>query len=302
MRHLGVVFVLAASAALGFASTARAATITSASGPIHVNGAEVRIDPAQPLKLQPNDKVDALQATVTIRSEAGDELSLEPGSGLTFQGVDNDIELLFLRWGAATGFVSPRTSLGVAAAWVEVPEGGAKTRVFVEAPRSAAATQGHFRAVDGDVWLRYRSYSAFLPRAHSVTLDVDPSRPGSLCFVTSQQNQGEVRVQRRVQGGDIIVSVPRASQGCFEDAEGNKTRICNDIRSLKTAKMAIATVFAGRPPYDATIGPGTCALVDNATGAIQVVFAAVEFEILERAISLTTEFSTLAQSNFSDVK
>jgi hypothetical protein len=43
-------------------------------------------------------------------------------------------------------------------------------------------------------------------------------------------------------------------------------------------------------------------LIDNATGAIEVLFTAVKFEILERAINLTTEFSTLAQSNFSDVK
>ena len=43
-------------------------------------------------------------------------------------------------------------------------------------------------------------------------------------------------------------------------------------------------------------------MIDNATGAIELAFSAVKFEILERAITLTSEFSTLAQSNFSDVK
>jgi len=89
--------------------------------------------------------------------------------------------------------------------------------------------------------------------------------------------------------------------GCFTDEPDNKTKICDDINSLKTAKIKLESKFA-KATNTASIGPGTCALVDNTTGAIQVLFTAVKFEILERAISLTTEFSTLAQSNFSDVK
>jgi len=101
--------------------------------------------------------------------------------------------------------------------------------------------------------------------------------------------------------GLIVAYVPKASLGCVTDEPGNKTRLCNDINSLKTAKIRLETKF-GSTTNTAAIGPGTCAVIDNATGAIELAFSAVKFEILERAITLTSEFSTLAQSNFSDVK
>jgi hypothetical protein len=140
----------------------------------------------------------------------------------------------------------------------------------------------------------------YLMPAHSVTLDVDPEKGGTLCFRTGQQNAGDVEIHKSTPGGDIIASVPKATLGCFTDEPDNKTKICDQIDSLKTAKIQIETRFA-KGVNKAAIGPGTCALIDNATGAIQVLFTAVKFEILERAISLTSEFATLAQSNFSDV-
>ena len=83
----------------------------------------------------------------------------------------------------------------------------------------------------------------------------------------------------------LLVTSLAACGGQEQTRTGNSITVIPRTEVLKT----IAIV----PPGDIVI--------DNATGDIQVSFTAVEFVILERAISLTQEFSTLSQSNFSDV-
>ena len=170
-------------------------------------------------------------------------------------------------------------------------------------PRDRAAEEALFRANKGDAWVTYHAFRAWTPERHAVTLTVDNKRTGVVCYRTHQQNRGNVRVHKRVQGGTIITQVPRATSGCSEPQDGNqKTKINNDITSFKTGKILVETDFGDNAGEQAELGPGTYAVVDNTTGAITVVFTAVEFEILDQAVSLTSEFSTLTQSNFSDVK
>jgi len=288
-------------AVLAVAAVAEAGSITSATGPFQVNGKDVTLAPGKPLALKAGDVLSTGKSQVTYRSETGDDVVFDAGSSAREEEVNTEGAAVFMLTGSATGVLSDRTLLGVAAGWVNAPA-KSKTRVTVDATPGREAMGASFRAVEGAATIRYRSFKMYLMPAHSVTLDVDPDKPGNLCFRTGQANAGDVEIHKSAAaGGDIVASVPKASLGCFTDEADNKTKICDDINSLKTAKIRLETRFA-KGTNAASIGPGTCALIDNATGAIQVLFTAVKFEILERAISLTSEFATLAQSNFSDVK
>ena len=290
-------FVLAAAGA----ASAEAGTVTSSSGPFRVNGTEVTLEAGKTIALKKGDVLDTGNSTVKYKSDTGDEVQFDAQSVVREEETTDYAAGAFILKGSATGVLSEKTQLGVAAGWVNAPKGG-RAKVLVEAARGRENSEALFRAIEGNAWIRYRAFSVSLLPAHSVTLDIDPAAAGTLCFRTGQQNAGEIEIQKTVAAGEISIWIPKATIGCVNDEASNKTKICDDINSLKTAKIRIHTKFVGKPDGDASIGPGTCALIDNATGAIEVLFSAVKFEILERAISLTSEFSTLAQSNFSDVK
>lgn len=292
---------LALAALTAFAAAAEAGTITGASGPFTVNGSNVTLESGKTVTLKVSDKFDTGKSTVTYRSDTGDVVTFEPDSIGREEPTTEASAAVFLMKGSASGSLSGKTQVGCAAGWITAKT-AARTKVYVDAISGRENSEAQFRAVDGSAWVNYRAFNVTLLPAHSVTLNIDPAAFGTFCFRTGQQNAGEVEVRKSTAAGEIVASVPKATLGCFTDEADNKTRICNDINSLKTAKIRLQTLFAGKGENTAAIGPGTCALIDNATGAIQVLFAAVKFEILERAIGLTSEFSTLAQSNFSDVK
>lgn len=294
--------VLAATLALAVCVPfALAAVVTGATGPIKINGKVVQVEPGTPIQLNKGDVVDAGSSSVTITTEAGDEIRLDPGSVAESYGVEDGIDGVFLKSGSATASLSQKSTVGVGAGWVQ-PDASqtGKIQVFLEAPAEQGGREGFFRAISGDALIRYRAYSVFLPERHSVSLTVDPDRPNDLGFRTAQQNSGDILILKQAGGGTIETQIPKATSGLFELVDGTRTRIANDVTSLKSGRIVVTTRYGGNE-QQAFLGPGTYALVDNATGAIQVVFTAVEFEILERAITLTSEFSTLAQSNFSDV-
>jgi len=294
-------FASSACALVALATAAQAGSIMSATGPIQINGKDVTVAPGKPVVLKTGDTFSTLAAKVVYRSETGDDVTFDAGSSAREEEVNADGAAVFMLKGSATGTLSDRTLVGVAAGWVNAPQ-KSKTKVTVDATPGRENTGASFRAVEGAATIRYRSYRMYLMPAHSVTLDIDPAAPGNLAFRTGQQNAGDVEIHRTVAAGsDIVASVPKASLGAFTDEPGNKTKVYDDINSLKTAKIKLESRFA-KGTNSASIGPGTSALIDNATGAIEVLFTAVKFEILERAISLTTEFATLAQSNFSDVR
>jgi len=271
-----------------FSVAADAGVISSATGPIQVNGKQVVIKDGQPLTLEAGDVIETLDAE---------------------DGVEDGIDYLFVKSGTVYGTVSGKTSFGGTAGWASAPgqdeadEGAAAplSKIFLEVPVNRPGSEATFRSIDGGTWIRYHDYRVWVPAQHSVTLAVDPARPARMAFRTSQQNAGDVRVIKFVGGGDIHANVPKATVGRIAPEGRTKTRIDNDIASLKTGAIRLKTKYPGRDDQTAAIGPGTFAIIDNATGDIAVSFSAVEFVILERAIGLTQEFSTLAQSNFSDV-
>ena len=300
-------FALTTATLLAFgmvAVTAQAATIKSASGPILVNGKQVTIDPSKPYEIPKGATVESGTATVVVVSKSGDEIALERDSILRNDGEESGVEGLFLMQGTAVAELGPNTTVGSWSSWVQVPAGQTtKSKVFIEELPSAdkLTHEGTVRAISGDAWLWLYAYRIGLPVGHTISLSVDTRTRENVCFRTGQRNPGDVELQKKVTGGDIVALIPKATAGCVELVEdGKKTKISNDIASLKSGKIRLETRFGGESDQ-AALGPGTHALIDNLTGVIQVAFAAVQYEILERAIDLTTEFSTLAQSNFSDV-
>ncbi len=292
--------VLPALIVLSLAALAEAGVISSATGPIRVNGQEVVLQPGQTLELKAGDRVDTGASVAVFQSASGDRVTLEKGTKARADGLTDGVDYLFVESGSAYGTIGDKTSFGGTAGWATAPE-GQTAKAFLDVPRDRPGSEGSFRAVEGGVWVRYNSYRVWLPQRNSITLAVDPARPDVFAFRTSQQNDADVDVVRTVAGGDIFAHVPKATVGRMMSAEPNKTRIENDITSLKTGKIRLETRYPGRPEQNAALGPGTYALIDNATGAIEVSFTPVEFVILERAISLTNEFATLSQSNFSDL-
>jgi hypothetical protein len=293
---LGVVGVLA------LATAAEAATITNATGPVKLNGKVVTIDPAKPLAFNKGDVLETQGANVTVTSVAGDTVGLEPNARMRNDGDREGIEGLFIQSGAGTALLSPKTTVGVQASWVVVPANQkSKSRVFIEAPADQPYAEGNFRAISGDAQLWYGMYRTDLPVRHSVSLQVDAENTSAICARTAQQNSSNVTVTAAVAGGDIKVTVPKATTVCLEPEGASSTKITNDITSLKAGKVGIETDFVGKQSQNAALGPGTYALIDNSSGAITVVFTKVEFQILKQAIGLTSEFQTLVNSNFSDV-
>lgn len=296
-------FALAAIAVLGVAASAvQAGEITSATGQISVNGQSRTVD--KPFVLEPGAVVDTLGSTVKFTSAGGDVVTLLPGTSARSEG-SNGMDYLFVRFGTAVAELSNKTAVGVNAGWITVPEGSTtKSEVFVEAPEDRKTSESQFRTNKGSAWITYGaghgSFRVWLPERHSVTLRIDASQPEFLEFSTDQQNRQDIEIHKTLSGGSIVCFVPRATSGRIEPVTSTQTKISNDLTSFKDGKVRIETRF--RDNNQADLGPGTHAIIDNATGAITVVFSAVEFDILERAISLTSEFATLAQSNFSDVQ
>lgn len=284
------------------AAVAQAGTITGATGPIRVDDKPVTVSAGTTVSLKKGQKVETLGATVTYRSDTGDLITLNSGSVAIEQETFDTGAAIFLSKGSASGTLTEKTRIGASAGWIGAPKGGS-AKVQIEPAGGLENSEALFRTTDGEAWVQYFDFAVLLRKSQSVILDIDPAAHGTLCFRTGQQNPGDVEIRKATAAGVIYSYVPKATIGCISDVENeNKTKICNDINSLKTAKIHIKTQFGTKAPNEADIGPGTCAQIDNATGAIEVLFTSVKFEILERAISLTTEFATLAQSNFSDVK
>ena len=302
MQHVKVVAAVVALAAS--AAAAQAGTITAASGPFKVNDKDVTLTGGETLAVKAGDEISTGKSSVVWKSDTGDNVNLDVGTVAREEATTPDSAAIFVSQGSATGMLSDKTLIGASAGWAGAPA-GEKSKILVEAAPGREAGEALFRAVEGTGSVTYRQYRVVLPAQHSVTLDVDPSAPGSLWFRTGQQNAGDVEVYKTVREGEtdeIVLWVPKATSGAFTDEPNDKTKIANDPNSLKTAKIRIQTRYQAKGENNAAIGPSTSAVVDNATGTIQLSFTPVRFEILERAINLTTEFSTLAQSNFSDVK
>ncbi len=264
--------LLAAGVAVLSPSSAFAGTAEGAG--LLVNGKAVAA--GKPVTLTANDTLTAGEKGAVVKTAAGDEIRLEKGAVVRFDGAQDGTEFYVVESGAAVGSISTKSTLGTSAAWATAPE-GMRTEVRVE----AAGGEGRFRTITGGTWLRSGSekeYSIWLAERTAATLWRD-AKTSALCFRTSQQNNTPVEMRRQVSGGIITVNIPRAVTGCVTPLPGNKTKISNDVNSNKQEKLGISTAFGSAASVQ--VAPGGFAIVDNQTGKIEVTEEVIDDKIGE---------------------
>jgi hypothetical protein len=271
------------------ATSAAAAELTSVGEGGLLNGAATDQVPAA---LSAGDRV---QGPATVTAAAGDTFKLAKNSVLEIKEPDGETELFFLLKGFARGEIGSKSSIALPAGWLTGPADG-KAKFYVE---TIDPTRGFYKINEGKGLVSYGIYHVLLGERQAVELGKLPEG-GSLLFHTHQTNTGNVQIIADTAGKlELTLSVPKATMGRLEQVEaGAWTNVGSDASSWQGGKIGIATVVDDRPGQTGSLGPGTFARINNSTGEIEFGFVEIDFEIVDRAISLTSEFALLAVSNF----
>ena len=242
---------------------------------------------------------DRVQGPATVTTAAGDSIKVAKDSVLEVKPLDGETELFFLLKGFARGEIGNKASIALPAGWLTGPAEG-KARFYVE---TIDPNRGFYQINEGQGLVSYGIYHVVLGARQAVELG---KRKNSdvLEFHTHQSNPGTVKIIANTRGAlELTLSVPKSTTGTLEQVEaGEWTRVSADASSWQGGKIGIATMVDGRPGQAGSLGPGTFARINNATGEIEFGFVEIDFAIVERAISLTTEFAQLAVSNFFGLK
>jgi hypothetical protein len=280
---------------LGAACLASAATVTYPDG--------------KSVKLSGGNEVTG---PCTVVSENGkDRIDLRKGAVLRYIGTETDAkgnvaEMLFLKSGAADVDTSFFTRVATSAFWAFPEKAGSRAKFYTEAFDAKTA---YARTAPGSSLVRLVAGSvdnmpmeAQLSAEQGVTLQ----RSGeSLRFTTDPHNawsdaaSGGVRVLYPLSTGLLVdLYVPKATSGSVGPKAGasGKTDVANLVTSWKSGKIHIQTSLGGSMTGEGDIGPGVTAAVDNQSGRIEIGFVKVEFATLKAAVSLTSEFASLATS------
>lgn len=275
---------------------AGAAELTEAPGGM-LNGAEPG---SLPTTL---DAGDVVTGPATIRTAAGETLLLGEGGVLEVQeSMEEGRELFFVKSGSLRGEIGSSTSVAIPTGWLDAPSGQTvefyvrtldAARGYVEVRRGTGVV--HFEAsgeADG-----FPKYTFLLTDGQGIEI-WSPSR-GDVGFMTAQDNEGDVAISAQVTSAtEIQLRVPKATAGeLVQEEEGRKTVVRSEAGSWKGGEIRGEIFLNGEKTDVAVLGPGTFVRIDNITGKV-LSFAEVGFEIIERAISLTSEFTAVAASNF----
>jgi hypothetical protein len=277
------------------ACVASAAELTMSGEGALLNGAAVS---ETPVVLAPGDRV---QGPATVTTAAGDSISPARNSVLEVKEPEGETELFFLIQGSARGELGNKASVALPAGWLTGPAEG-KAKFYVE---TIDPSRGFYQINEGKGLVSYGIYHVFLGTRQAVEL-AKKERPTTLEYYTHQSNPGTVQIiaNTRAMAGkpgalELTLSVPKSTRGVLEQVDGGEwTRVASDASSLQGAKIKITTLVDGSLGQSGSLGPGTFAKINNATGEIEFGFVEIDFAILDRAISLTSEFTTLAVSNF----
>lgn len=264
----------------------------------------------------PDGKVAALKSLeevtgpATIMSESGkDTIEVRKGAVVRFLSSDTDAkgnksESFFLKSGACDASLGFFTRLATPAFWAFPEKAGTRALFYAETFNTSTA---YARSAKGSSILRllvspaaHGNLEVQLKESQGVTLqrkaEID------LRFTTDPHNEwrdGSVRVLYPLPSGLVIdLYVPKATAGFVQPKEGvaGKTDVKNQVTSWKSGKIKIVTAMGGKPTGEGDIGPGVMATIDNASGRIEIGFVKVEFATLKAALSLTSEFASLATS------
>jgi len=249
---------------------------------------------------------DRITGPATITPASGGSIILAPGAILRVEAIPEDgSEPFSLLAGAARGVLVGDAELGASTGWLGAV-GESECQFFVERVSNERA---FFQAYKGEAVLSYqlsasRHYTVDLRDGNGIefSIPIVDGKPvmGDLCFATNQDNPTPVVLNAQITSELLVtMTIPQATSGCLVQEDGGTvTRINNDLESLKTGVIQIQTELTGEVAKKGSITAGAYVLVINATGDIEPGLVEIDFEIIERAISLTSEFSTLAVSNF----
>lgn len=292
-------FLGAPVALLLAASTSAAATVTIGGG--------------KPERLAVNQEVTG---PAVINSENGkDTITLRKDAVVRFLGTDTDekgnkAEEFYLKSGACDADLGFFARLATPAFWVFPEKSGARAVFYAEA---FPGGMGYARAARGSGLVRLQlnqgtngSLEVNLNENQGLTLQRTGER--DLRFSTDPHNEwtkGAVRlIYPLATGLTIDLYIPKATSGSIAPQAGTsgKTEVKNMVTSWKSGRIWIATAKGGAQINADGIGPGVTATIDEASGSIETGFVKVEFASLKAAISLTSEFASLAMSPLSKVK
>ena len=287
-RTLG--WIVAPMALLGIAGSAAAGTIQFADGKTErlVPGKEYS-GPGKVLGVVDTDVIE-LKAKATIRF-----------LGTTTDEKGHKAESYFLKNGACTANLGFFTRIATPAFWAFPEKQDAKSMLYVEtfdvntAYARTAAGSGMVRLVtSSDPW---GIQEVQLGEKQGVTI-----QRGSIKFTTDSHNdwaKGAVRVLYPLSTGLLIdLYVPKATAGYVMSDPKNpgKTLVKNDTTSWKSGAVRIVTSLGNTEVSADDLKPGVEATIDNQSGTIEIGAVRVEFATLKAAVSLTSEFASLATS------
>jgi hypothetical protein len=117
-------------------------------------------------------------------------------------------------------------------------------------------------------------------------------------FLTDQDNPGTVQLSAQVTSGtEVGLWIPKASAGAMIQEDGGaRTLVYSEGGSWKGEDIRGEIRVSGSLTDNAVLGPGVTVRIDNSSG--KVVGKGVDFDIIPRDISLTSEFTAVATSNF----
>jgi len=239
---------------------------------------------------------EVVKGPATVRTAAGGELIVSPESALQVQAPEGDLELFLVTEGSVRGNIGQKTQVAIPTGWLTVKS---EERVLFYAETLKGATKRGFVKVDsGRGLLIFKKLHVHLSQGNGVEIEEKPN--GAIRFTTHQTNASKVHMILRVTDElEIDLKVPKASTGTLsQEQKGRKTRLVSDPISWKSGQVALETFLEGASTNTGSLGPGTYAVIDNATGVLELAFDVVDFQIIKRATSLTSELSSLAVSNF----
>jgi len=273
------------------------------------SAATAKYPDGQSVKLAPG--VDVTGPCEITSDNGTDKVVLRKGSVLRYLGTDTDAqgnvaESLFLKSGSADVDTSFYTRVATPAFWAFPEKAGTRAKFYAETFDSQTA---YARSQPGSSLLRLVAgqkgetpMEAQVQEGQGITLQ----RSGeAIRFTTDPHNEWEkglVRVLYPLSTGLLVdLYVPKATSGAVgpKAGESGKTETSNMVTSWKSGKIRILTSIGGSITGEGEIGPGVSASIDNQSGRIEIGFVKVEFATLKAAVSLTSEFASLATSAVS---
>jgi hypothetical protein len=251
-----------------------------------------------------------------ITSENGkDTIDLRKDAVVRFLGTDTDeknnkAESFFLKSGACDANLGFFSRLATPSFWAFPEKSGTRSTFYAEAFPGGT---GYARAAKGSGMVRLvvnPGATGLLEILLTENQGLSLQRTGerNIYFTTDPHNEwrnGAVRMIYPLSTGlTIDLYIPKATSGAIAPKAGiaGKTDVENKVTSWKSGRVWIATAKGGNPINADGIGPGVTATIDEASGSIETGFVKVEFASLKSAISLTSEFASLAMSPLSKVK